>query len=642
MIVPMKKVSLVVLEREREAALEKLREAGVVHLKKKNISTEIPLDLYIRQVKNRQAQGILNKYTVKKETPEPFMNFESAGAPTGEDFAEHVIAMVEEKELFRKQMAPLIEDRRRVEDWGDFEPSDFAYLGENNVNLYLYKFPSQIFRRMVNKTDFIIVFQDKRWVKALAVGEKIPGMEPFAPPEYSLSEISSQIDSLYHRIGNIDDKLAELAQHKGILETESNKILEEIEYVIARDGMETPADVPEEISITGLSGFVPDDKIAILINLAVENCWTLAWDDPGTEDRPPTILRNRPAVRIIQPLFSMLGTLPGYWEYDISMSYMFFLCIFFAMILGDAVYGIIIFTIGFTIGLISKKKNGQFPDAAKLLMLLATCTIVWGCISGSWSAIPASRLPRVLRMLIIPPLNDTGPLAEFPLFLRKIFNLPEKVPVDKMKTQWNIQFLCFTIGMFQLVWARGKNIRKELPSLTALAQTGWLVIVIGIYFIVLFILLRIALPSFVIWLIAGGFTLNIVFSEQRGGNFLKNIGKSFSNIIPIILKTIGCFGDIVSYIRLFAVGMAGSIIVQTINSMAIPQEGLGSFGLTFILRLFSTLLILVFAHSLHLAINALSVIVHGLRLNLLEYAGNHLDIGWSGYKYNPFAFRQMK
>jgi len=636
MIVPMKKVSLVVLEREREITLDKLREAGVVHLKKKNVSTEIPLDLYVRQVKNRQALGILNRYPVKKESPEPFTDF----VPAGADFAEYVISMIEEKELFRKQMAPLIDDRRRVEEWGDFEPSDFAFLSGHNINLHLYKLPSQIFKRMLNKANFIVVFRDRRWVRALAVGEKIPGLEPFIPPEHSLSEINSQIDSLFHRIENIDNKLADMARYKKIVEAENNQILEEIEYVSARDGMETPADVPGEISITGLSGFVPHDKIETLVKLAVENAWLLAWDDPVPEDRPPTILRNNKAVRIIQPLFSMLGTLPGYWECDISMSYMVFLCIFFAMILGDAVYGIIIFTMGLAFGIISKKKKGEFPDAAKLLMLLASCTVIWGCLSGSWFAIPVSALPRVLQMLIIPPLNDTGPLAEFPLFLRKIFNLPETVPVDKMKTQWNIQFLCFTIGMFQLVWARGKNIRKCLPSLAALAQAGWLFIVIGIYFVVLFILLRITLPSFVLWLIAGGFAFILVFSEQRGGNFLKNIGKSFSNIIPIILKAIGCFGDIVSYIRLFAVGMAGSIIVQTINSMAIPQEGLGSFGLGFILRLFSTLLILVFAHSLHLAINALSVIVHGLRLNLLEYAGNHLEIGWSGYKYNPFALKR--
>jgi V/A-type H+-transporting ATPase subunit I len=76
--------------------------------------------------------------------------------------------------------------------------------------------------------------------------------------------------------------------------------------------------------------------------------------------------------------------------------------------------------------------------------------------------------------------------------------------------------------------------------------------------------------------------------------------------------------------------------------MAIPSDGLGSFGPAFLVRLLAVVLILAFGHVLNLVMGTLSVIVHGLRLNLLEYAGNHLGMGWSGYMYNPFAFRQKK
>jgi V/A-type H+-transporting ATPase subunit I len=201
--------------------------------------------------------------------------------------------------------------------------------------------------------------------------------------------------------------------------------------------------------------------------------------------------------------------------------------------------------------------------------------------------------------------------------------------------------------MVQLVWARGKNIRKLLPSLSALAQAGWLVVVAGIYFLVLFMLLKVELPSFVPWLISGGTVCVLIFSEQRSpvgdaANFLKNIGRSFSNIISILLKAIGSFADIISYIRLFAVGTAGIMIIKTINSMAIPSEGFGNFGPAFLLRLAATVLVLVIGHTLHLLMGILSMIVHGLRLNLLEYAGNHLGMEWSGYVYKPFSFRQKK
>jgi V/A-type H+-transporting ATPase subunit I len=267
---------------------------------------------------------------------------------------------------------------------------------------------------------------------------------------------------------------------------------------------------------------------------------------------------------------------------------------------------------------------------------------VWGSITGSWFGISAEYLPPFLRSLIIPLFNNSGPLAQFPPVLQKLFNLPREVPAGELKTRWNIQFLCFTVAAIQLVWARGKNIRKLLPSLTALAQAGWLAMMVGLYFLVLFMLLGVALPPFAVWFIGGGLAFYFIFAEQNGGNFLVNIGKSFSNFLSIFLNAVGSFADIISYIRLFAVGLAGSIIAQSVNSMAIPSEGFGGFGAGFVLRLTAALLILVFGHTLNFAMNALSVVVHGVRLNLLEYAGNHLGMEWSGYAYNPFASKQKK
>jgi V/A-type H+-transporting ATPase subunit I len=352
------------------------------------------------------------------------------------------------------------------------------------------------------------------------------------------------------------------------------------------------------------------------------------------------LIRNNPVVRIIQPLFSFLGTVPGYREYDIGGSYLLFFSLFFAMILADAAYGFMLLVFSAALGIALKKKNGKFPDVAKLFMHLAVCTVVWGCINGSWFAIPPENLPHALRMLIIQPFNKSGPLTEFPLFLQRIFKLPEALPAGRHKTQWYIQFLCFTIAVIQLVWARSKNIRRKLPSLTALAEAGWLLMMLGLYFVVLFMLLKMALPPFAPWFIGSGFVIILVFSRQTGGNFFKNAGKGMAGFFTLFLSTVGGLADIISYIRLFAVGMAGTMVAQVFNTMAIPPGGLGDFGLDFIIRLAAAVLIIIFGHALNLMMTALSVVVHGVRLNLLEYAGNHLGMEWTGYKYNPFALRE--
>jgi V/A-type H+-transporting ATPase subunit I len=178
---------------------------------------------------------------------------------------------------------------------------------------------------------------------------------------------------------------------------------------------------------------------------------------------------------------------------------------------------------------------------------------------------------------------------------------------------------------------------RLLPSLEAFSHVGWFLVVFGLYFVILSMLLRMALPPFIPWFIGIGFGAVIIFCEQKGGNFFANILKGLSNAFSLFLKAVGCFADIISYIRLFAVGLAGSLIGQIFNSMAVPADGFGSFGLTFIVRLMIAVVLLGFGHGLNLALTALSVIVHGVRLNLLEYAGNHLEMEWSGYEYKPFA-----
>jgi V/A-type H+-transporting ATPase subunit I len=215
------------------------------------------------------------------------------------------------------------------------------------------------------------------------------------------------------------------------------------------------------------------------------------------------------------------------------------------------------------------------------------------------------------------------------------------MPHGEHKTRWNIQFLCFTLSAIHLGYAHIKNMIYRLPSLSAFAQLGWLTMVIGIYFLVLSLVLKVAFPPFGLYFILLWFGFYLIFAEQKGSNFFKNFGKSLANFFPSMLSALGNFGDIMSYIRLFAVGFTGSSIAQSFNDLAVPAGGLG-IGLNFVLRLVAASLILVAGHSLNVTMSSLSVIFHGVRLNLLEYADNHLGMQWTGYSYKPFANRQLK
>jgi V/A-type H+-transporting ATPase subunit I len=153
---------------------------------------------------------------------------------------------------------------------------------------------------------------------------------------------------------------------------------------------------------------------------------------------------------------------------------------------------------------------------------------------------------------------------------------------------------------------------------------------VGMYFVVLNLVVsaeKDPLTNQILAMIGGGFLLNFVFINYAG-SFGGGIIESLKNFITMFLGIVNMFGDIMSYIRLWAVGLAGSAISATVNSMAGPF--LGGF------IIFAGLILLFFGHGLNLVMNVLSVIVHGVRLNTLEFS-NHLGLTWSGFKYEPFA-----
>ena len=128
-------------------------------------------------------------------------------------------------------------------------------------------------------------------------------------------------------------------------------------------------------------------------------------------------------------------------------------------------------------------------------------------------------------------------------------------------------------------------------------------------------------------LVGGGFLMSFVFSNYDG-SVARAVLESCKNIISVVLGVVNVFSDIVSYIRLWAVALAGSAISSTVNTMAGPLLGHAIFFV-------AALVLLVTGHGLNVALNVLSVIVHGVRLNTLEFS-SHLGMSWSGYKYEPF------
>jgi V/A-type H+-transporting ATPase subunit I len=434
-------------------------------------------------------------------------------------------------------------------------------------------------------------------------------IEEFTLPECGIIELKENVRLNENQYKEVVAELNDLSMYSDVFKTSSEKISHDIEFEQYKSGMGT------DESLAYLTGYIPVDKQEALKELAVKEEWALSLVDPEENDSVPTEVKNNRLVSFIQPVFEMLGTIPGYQEYDISAYFLLFFSIFYAMIIGDGGYGLIFFVLA----LLLNFKSRKVTPIVGLLYLISTTTIIWGAITGTWfGSVTIASIP-FLKGLIIPQI------ASFPQILGR-----SDITADS--TQELIKIICFIMGTIHLSIAHIKNFIKELPRLSAITQLGWLSMVLGLYFLVMQLVLGIGpIPPFATNMIFGGLGVVFVFGQQEPGvNFFKGVLKGIAGAITTFLDSIGAFSDIISYIRLFAVGLASVAIASSFNAMAEPlMHGPAIIG---------AVVILFLGHTLNLAMGLLSVIVHGVRLNMLEFSG-HLGMEWAGIKYEPFKVR---
>jgi V/A-type H+-transporting ATPase subunit I len=192
--------------------------------------------------------------------------------------------------------------------------------------------------------------------------------------------------------------------------------------------------------------------------------------------------------------------------------------------------------------------------------------------------------------------------------------------------------LSFLIGAIHLTIAHLIRIVQYINSTRVLSEIGWIAFVWGLFFVAERLVLNKALPEWNTWLFVGGALLVTLFSRE-GKTFISSVLISVANL-PLSL--INGFSDIVSYVRLFAVGMATSTVASSFNNMILPAGVDKSF-----LELLMAAVALLLGHGLNIVLALMAVMVHGIRLNMLEFAG-HLGVEFSGEAYKPFKLNSSQ
>ena len=610
MITPMKKITILCSESDRMKTVSSLREFGLVHVENVVTKTQSALSLETENSAFNKVLSFLDAYTDKKN---PVVQ-ENPGDEKIKALSSSILALLDEEGRISEKRRALTAEIERVKALGDFDPDELESLKALGYDITLY----YIGKKEKEKLDaddtvsYISLKTGSRNECIALVNSELPQGIPaqrIVPPSKRLSALENEMLLLTKRGEEIEGIYRDSVKYTEAMKALVEKNEEEIFF--RRVG----ATVEEAECVSYISGYIPADKSEAFKAYCSSGSLGYIIDDPSDEDNPPTLMKHRGFIKYVQPLYDALGLVQGYREKDISLYFLVFMALFFAMILGDAGYGLLLLLCGVALNVKSKKCS----DMNALLYIFSGATIVWGALTGTWfgSELILEKLP-LLKLFVIPDLT----------------NFPDLFNMDSTLVQNNMMSLCFSIGCVHLALARALCIIDKIKAkdISLLSDCGWLLNTILLYLLSLYLVVDADVPLPKIAAGVGlGFVLVCLFASCEPGKPLgEGIRESLGSFFTNFLDTISCFSNVMSYIRLFAVGLASLAIAQSFNGMA---EGVMS-GFTIPLGI----LILILGHAVNLVMGFLSIIVHGVRLNIMEFSGQ-VGVEWSGYKYEPFSLR---
>jgi len=600
MIVKMSKITLLVDEANAKKALKDLRKLGVLHVKP--LPNPPSGDMSNIEARLEETKKVLNLLGEPDEAKQ-----KGSGNPG--KIVDEILEKMQQRSALEREEEILNNDLLWYDEWSRVSLQELKELEDQGFYVKLYKLSPSSWKDEQNRENLFALSETKQIVQAALVSrdpEETLEHRPVAIPETPYKKAVSRLKEIKKELALIEKTIKGHYRHIDLIRSYADLLDKDHQFAVIQNGLGM------QENIAYLQGFVPSDEASAIERTAEKKGWGYVEEKPSLEDNPPTKLKNAKWIKIIEPVFDFLGTTPGYREKDISMYFLIFFAIFVAMILGDAGYGMIFLLIAIFATVKIKRGGGKLPGAITLLYVLSIATITWGAITGTWFGSVAIANIQFFKSLIIP----------------QIASFPEVFPEMTVNPQEKVQLICFILAVIQLGLASIMNFIDNLPKLKAFEHLGWFAMTTGAFTLVLNLVLGMKMPSFALPLLAGGFGFIVIFSGQEPGkNFFKGVLKGLGGAFNTFLDSISSFSNIISYIRLFAVGMATVAIASSFNSMASDMmQGPAIIG---------GIIVLLIGHGLNIIMGLLSVMVHGIRLNLLEFSGQ-LGLEWTGYKYEPF------
>ena len=506
------------------------------------------------------------------------------------------LALMEKIQDLEAERDFLIGRIENLRPWGDFSFPPREAL--NNLRLWFYVVPHKDMKQ-VETTDLIweVILRDNRFCYFAVISERLPESMPVErvrTGNKSLSQLEDLLEEVELELEDLQAERAGLTRWCTLFARNIDRL--EDQAAVNDAAEQTYAEDP----VFALQAWTPENTIARLQQYVNDQGLVFETADPQPTETPPTLMQNPQGLAGGQDLVSFYTT-PRYWLWDPSIIVFFSFALFFAMIFADAGYSAIL-------GLIVAalwKKMGQSDTGRRFRILLATLVgagVVYGVIVGSYFGVSpaAGSLPAKLKI------------------------------VDMMNFSVMMQ-LSILLGVFHLVVANAVTAWHFRRTIRAAVPIAWVFIFLGAVAIWQAAshgeTLTFLKPAGIATMVLG--LAGVVLFNSPEGPLWKRLLKGLGGLTGLS----NAFGDALSYLRLFALGLASASLAGTFNTMAGQvKEALPGIGFLF------ALLIALLGHTLNFVLALSSGFIHGLRLNFIEFF--RWSVAEEGHPFNAFAKKE--
>lgn len=602
MIVPMYKYTFLVYHAVYKDFLKEIRKIGVVHINEKVKEPTPEMQELFRHIAEVDRAIKKLEWLTPEETPSN-LDFNR-----GEQVFQRIKDIEKEIEHNHHQIVHLEKEQKQMLPWGDFDWEQLRQLEEKGIHIrfmtcqvkkYDTEWENQFYIRKITDLDGYRYFVKLEKSETGSNGfSEISGADELILPKRSLGEIRDEISRIQKASESLNHELHQIAWHSKPLLLQ---YFDEVQQELAQKNALLQTTDAVEGKIRMLEGWVPETRKDELNAYLDDHRILYTAERPQEEDKVPILLKNNRFAKLYE-VIGRLYDLPNHRELDLVPFFAPFYMMFFGFSLGDAGYGLFFVLLA---TLFKRKK----PDMAPILSLaqwLGLSTVIFGILTGTFFGIDLIKAE-------VPWLQG---IKKFMISTDQLFNL------------------AIILGVIQILFGMGLkvvNISISRGFWYSLSTIGWLVLIIGLGSV--FGLKSAGMVSeaaagilqYGVLAVAG---ILILLMNHPKRNILINFGAGLWDVYGMAT---GLLGDILSYIRLFALGVSSAILGQVFNSMAMNMK-----PDNVILGPLVMILILLFGHGITIFMSGLGAFVHPIRLTFVEFYKNAGFTG-GGRAYHPFA-----